>query len=431
MKIVFLTSSYYPFYSAIGKCVNNLVNELKNSNEIIVVSNMTTRNLDSDIDYDGHKIVRIRTNYMHKRDDILLSNEMENASRKLKKKMMLQFLRSIGYIKALLSKETLDKNLVDLYLEALIKIGDVDLIVPTCYPFESIVASQRYKEIINKSIRIVPFMFDKFSDSPSLHRNAINKRIKLSRHLSLEEKMILDSVKVLYVDSWIEIMEGYFKTYSEKLIHVEHPLVIDYFSNLKFNIGTGDDEFIDVVYTGVIDKKIRPPHKTLKIISKMIEENNRIRFHFYILGNCAKEINKYCKKYPSNLFNYGRVESDIAISAISNCNILLSIGNTDTSLIPSKVFEYMSAGKPILHFFHSSEDRVISMLDHYGLGYCVNLKDEITISVVRKLVEYCKENKNMKINFRDVEEKFYKASPKFIANLLLSGLDKVSNRSSL
>ncbi|MDP2844413.1 MAG: hypothetical protein Q8O06_12355, partial [Acetobacterium sp.] len=106
--------------------------------------------------------------------------------------------------------------------------------------------------------------------------------------------------------------------------------------------------------------------------------------------------------------------------AIIQSNILLSIGNIDISLIPSKVFEYMSAGKPILHLYHSSEDRVISMLDEYGLGYCISQNDEISDSAIHDLVKFCNENRNSGLSFAEVQEKFYKASPKFISKLLIS-----------
>lgn len=420
MKIVFLTTSYYPFFSAIGKCVFNLVEELKFDNEIIVVSNMTTRNLKSNIHYNGYKVIRIRSDYMSKRDNVLLDSESDSKNNKLKKMLVVFFLRIIGYLNVVFSKESLDKNLIEKYLSALRDIAEIDLIVPTCYPFESVVAAQRFKETTNNTVRITPFLFDKFSDSPTLHRNSFNKRIKRKNHLLLEEEMIKNSFRVLYVDSWIYNMEKYFKAYSEKLIHVEHPLIIDYFSRVSSDNISTEKGYIDIVYTGVIDKKVRPPFKMLKIISRMIESNYKMRFHFYVLGNCTDEITKYSRKYPDNILNHGRVESEIALLAIIQSNILLSIGNIDISLIPSKVFEYMSAGKPILHLYHSSEDRVISMLDEYGLGYCISQNDEISDSAIHDLVKFCNENRNSGLSFAEVQEKFYKASPKFISKLLIS-----------
>jgi hypothetical protein len=424
MKIVFLTSSYYPYFSAIGKCIYNLANELKQENEIIVISNMTTNNLTNEVEFEGHKIIRVRTESMIYRDRILAQNESFNQFAILSNKIKLLLLRMVGYFKVNISKETIQKPLVKEYFKALSNVGDVDLIIPTCYPFEAIVAAQEYKNKTNSDVQIIPFLFDKFSDSPTLHRNQLNKKIKYKNHLSLEEQMIKDSTQVLYVDSWIHKMNNYFSDYDEKLIHVEHPLIIDHFSRLSFGNEINNNEYIDITYTGVIDKKVRPPYETLKIISKMIEKNNKLRFHFYVLGNGIDEINYYNKKYLNNIFNHGQVESNIALSKIMQSSILLSIGNTDTTLIPSKIFEYMSSGKPIIHFFHSEDDRVISMLKDYELAYCINQNEEITDLEISKLVEFCNDNKINKKSFEEVQKIFYKADPKFISNIIQNGQKK-------
>ena len=41
---------------------------------------------------------------------------------------------------------------------------------------------------------------------------------------------------------------------------------------------------------------------------------------------------------------------------INSMHILLSIGNTNTYQLPSKVIEYISLGKPVLHFAEISND---------------------------------------------------------------------------
>jgi glycosyltransferase involved in cell wall biosynthesis len=421
MKIVFITSSYYPYFSAIGKCVYNLVNELKQENEVIVISNMTSNNLKNEVEFDGHKIIRVRTESMIKRDKILSNNESKNKFVILNNRIKMQLLRMAGYLNTIVSKETIQKSLVKEYFKELLSLGDIDLIVPTCYPFESIIAAQEYKNITARTIQIIPFLFDKFSDSPTLHRNKINKKIKYKNNLSLEEEMIKGSARVLYVDSWIDKMKKYFSAYDDKLIHVEHPLIVNHFSGISFDNININSEYIDISYTGVIDKKVRPPYETLKIISRMIEINDKLRFHFYVLGNCTDEINYYHIKYPNNIFNHGQVESNIALLKIMQSSILLSIGNTDNTLIPSKIFEYMSSGKPIIHFFHSENDRVISMLKDYGIGYCINQNKEITDLEINKLVDFCKYNKNNNKHFEEVQNLFYKANPRFISRIILNG----------
>lgn len=420
MKIIFLTSSYYPFFSAIGRCINNVVDELKKENEVIVISNMTTNNLDKAVDYEGHKIVRVRTKSMISRDK-LLSQKNNNIIVKLRKKAKLYYLRVQGYLNAILSTQTIEKPLIKEYFDALSCFNNIDLIIPTCYPFEAVMAAQKYKDKINSKVQIIPFLFDKFADSPTLHRNKYNQKVKYKYNLLLEEQMIKSSNRVLYVDSWIQKMKKYFSQYDEKLIHVEHPLIIDHFTGIATGDEADNDGYINVTYTGVLDKAVRPPTITLNIISKIIEKNNKFRFHFYVLGNAVDEVNYIAKKYPENIINHGQVESNFAFLKIKQSDILLSIGNTDTTLIPSKIFEYMSSGKPIIHFYHSDDDRVISMLKDYELGFCIKQNKEISNSEILSLMDFCISNKTNNKSFEEVQRIFYKASPQYISNIILHG----------
>lgn len=418
MKIVFLTSSYYPYFSAIGKCILNIVNELEKEHEVVVISNMDITGLKSDEIYKNHKVKRIRTKNMILRDN-LQNSEQQNKISIIAKSIELNILRSFEYFRTIFQKETIDYRLVNKYLTGLSELDNVDLIVPTCYPFESIIAAENYKNA-NPNSKLIPFLFDKYSDSPTLHRNLINKIIKYKRHTMLENKMIQNSDKVLYVDSWINKMSKDFSRYSKKSVHVEHPLIVKDYSKYKKNEKKTD--FIDITYTGVLDKKVRPPIKTLEIMGRMIEVNDRFRFHFYILGNSTSIVNAYQKKYPNNIFNHGYVESHVAHEKLQNSNLLLSIGNTDTSLIPSKIFEYMSLGKPIIHFFNSNNDRVNSILNEYGLSKIVNQSSLITSKEVESLNKYCESNKNKSISFNEVHEIFYKATPEYISTILINNL---------
>ena len=49
-------------------------------------------------------------------------------------------------------------------------------------------------------------------------------------------------------------------------------------------------------------------------------------------------------------------------------DILLSIGNMDPNLIPSKLFKYMSIGKPIIHLKRGERDSCLPYLARYPLA---------------------------------------------------------------
>lgn len=417
MRIVFIVGSYHPYFSAIGKCIFNLVKELESEHEIIVISNMDTSKFSSEEEYQMHKIIRVRTNSMRKRDKLVSKKYQVNFIFKTLYKARLLNLRIIGAIKILFSKYSLQKDLINEYIKALAKIENIDLIVPTCYPFESVIASQKFKNLYNNKVNIKPILFDKFSDSPTLHRGKINKKIKFRNNLDLEERMIIDSEKVYIVDSWIQHIANYFEKYKDKILYIEHPLIVDSYNKEDRDV---NDKYIDIVYTGVLDKKVRPPQMTLNILSEVIKKENDIKIHFYILGNCGEIVDKYSRKHRNNIINQGQVASDKALKIICQSDILLSIGNTDVSLIPSKIFEYMSSGKPIIHFYNSEEDRIIDMLSKYELALClkqIDKPDEEYINTIIRFIRYAKGKEKI---FDDVLKEFIEATPKFIANKIIN-----------
>ncbi|NTY10694.1 hypothetical protein EXW93_13930 [Exiguobacterium sp. JMULE1] len=51
MKLVFLVGSYYPNYSAVSKCVSNIIEELSDKFEIIIISDMDIKKFASSEKY--------------------------------------------------------------------------------------------------------------------------------------------------------------------------------------------------------------------------------------------------------------------------------------------------------------------------------------------------------------------------------------------
>ena len=79
-------------------------------------------------------------------------------------------------------------------------------------------------------------------------------------------------------------------------------------------------------------------------------------------------------------------------------DILLNIGNTIPGMVPSKIFEYMSTGKPIISTSCIQNDPVITYLEHYGNAHVINEKETIETEVSR-LKEYLA-GKNVQVHIQ-------------------------------
>lgn len=414
-RIVFIVEGYYPNFSAVGVCINNVVEELSGNYNITIITKKSD-NAQQNTHFNDSSIRYINTtdNYLRNR----ISEKLKTA-RGLRKHILEMgkiAVRGYGYICALLGKSNVKKQDVTAFLRELDNInGKIDAVIPACLPFESVLAALEFKKKYPYEVKVIPFLFDKFSENRTLHRTENNRKKKFQEHLLLEKWMLDECDRVLFVDSWAKHLQAYFSPYVDKFCKVEHPL-------LKRIVTTEtesyDDDRINVVYTGALYKKLRSPLHALKLFSRLIEADKRILLHFYINGDCSSIVNCYCEKYTENIINHGSVPTNFAKAAIINAALLLSIGNSDITQLPSKVFEYISTGNPVVHFYSNQEDPVISILNDYNNSCCVG-NDESSMQQGELKIRELIKNIGNKIEFKEVEKIFYIATPRFTANKIV------------
>ncbi|MHB8129113.1 MAG: glycosyltransferase family protein [Mobilitalea sp.] len=414
-KIVFIVDNYYPNYSAVGVCINNVIQELAISHDVIVITKKH-RNDNQNFQYDNHYIIYYNTMDTYARNYILNKISSSNGIKRKAFKIAKLVIRGFGYLDAILKKTNIKRYEVrGIYNALKIIDGTIDVIIPTCLPMESLIASIDFKNIISNNTKIIPFLFDKFSANSTLHRTERNKRIKFLKHLAIENMIFDKCEKLIFVDSWLEHLNKYFIIYKNKFVQVEHPLLkkIVTTENMVY-----DNQRINIVYTGALYKKIRSPLYALLLLEKLIKKNNKITLHFYITGDCNSIINKYCDKYPDNIKNYGSVSTDMAKAAILSADILLSLGNSDVTQLPSKIFEYISTGNPILHFYSHNEDAVIGLLSRYINSCCISNSIDYNENIEKISLEKIN-NFGDKLEFNEVERIYIDASPKYIAKKII------------
>ena len=398
MRIVVIVGSYAPNYSAVGVCAKNIVDEFTNlGHDVFVIAEESTAPLPQDL---RERVIRV-------------SSRIHSLLLKPQKKYRTLY-RAIRFARSICQTHNVKWDMVGAYLEGLKQVstsGNIDLIVPFCFPFEGCYAAAMFKTK-NMATEVIPFLFDRFAASTSLHRMNINRRFKFQRHLRLENIVFQNSTKILFLPSWSDHIKNYHKNCKAKFVKCEHPLLKPlYCDHYLF-----DNKKVNIVYTGALLKKVRDPKYCLLCIDNIIKYNNNIVIHFYSLGDCQEEINSYQAKYPNNVCNHGLVTSDEAHNAIAGADILLSIGNNDISQFASKNFEYISTGNPIIHFFKHSEDPVNRLLNKYGNAVLVSESETIEESS-KKIVSFiCSDLK--KISFSDIKSSLIEATPSYIVQQL-------------
>ena len=420
LNIVILAGEYYPYFSACSNCINNIAQELKNGNNVTVIAGKNDFGLKKTYDYDGIEIVRISDNFtcFHKWcEDKIRTNE--SIVSKLFYYNLLQIKRILFALKNLFRLESIDywqvrKMIYE--LKQVEKVKPVDIIIPVSAPYECIFAAINYK-IQSPNVKVIPFQLDHFAEANSIYKFKFIKRIRYKRHISLE-KLTLENCTHIFILPQLEphYKSEIFKKYIDKYTVAEHPLFkkhgnnpnIERINNLK------NPTKIDLVYAGSFDLKLRNPTYFFKTLEES-SIKNKICLNMYTFGNCGAIVGEYHRVLKDTLHDHGRVPMETAFGAMNNADILVSIGNNAKNEVPSKLFDYLSFGKPIIHFYFVDEDAYIEYLRPYPYALCLKMDKSLINQNTKLFSEFCIDNAGKSVCFEDLYKIYYYASPQYIS----------------
>jgi len=414
--VVFLVGSYHHFYSAVGNCVERVISILKNDFYISVICFKNSFELKNKDKYDSYNIYRIETRYQRS------LNFWRNSSHKNKfhifRNIAIFFIRIINLLKFLSRPQSIDTELIDCFsneLEKLNKAHKIDAVVPVVFPFESVMAAINFKTRKSSNCILLPYLFDGFSGSPSLHRFNINRKIKFKNNKKLEIIMLKTSDKIFSMHSLKDHFNSEFsQPLLSKITYLEHPLLIKPSLASKRN----DKEGISFTYAGSLIRGVRSSDGCLALFYE-ISKKNLIKVNFYCFGNDSDAIYQYSKKAPHIFNNFGKVQQNEVKKAISCSDFLISIGDIEGKQISSKIFDYLSTGKPIIHFAYVQDCINIELLRPYPLAHIVLLENKFHYeqSVINNTIAFIKKFNGMSLSFSDVQKIYPQALPKSTANL--------------
>lgn len=130
-------------------------------------------------------------------------------------------------------------------------------------------------------------------------------------------------------------------------------------------------EYIDCVYAGRFYANIRNPEELLRTFSLI--KDPRIRLQLFSVG-CEDMVRLYADRNP-NIVAHGLVSHDDILRIYRYADVLVNVGNTSAEFLPSKTFEYIVTGKPILHF--CGNGATCAPLESYPLALQVDADTDI------------------------------------------------------
>jgi len=392
MKILCLVDKYFPDSSANTICADNIANFFKAKGHQFDF--LAIKNSADDLDYsvhNGSNIIKIGTYY----DEVLKKyGKKYNAKSWMelpwffrKSRSFFQRIKrftriSTGYS----SLDVLDYN--DLY-KKIIKINKhYDCLITFCMPFAFQIIG---KELMERGIadKWYPIFLDAFVYNKCLAQSKINYRKKVA------EKVLEKANHIFMVDGIVNEnkKQGFNPDYHKNVTEIYIPILKE-MSLPKMKKTTIKKTLI---YAGLFYKDIRNPEKMLNILSKLSSE-----CEVKIFGQGCEDIVSEKK----NLFNKsslnigGLISHDECLKEISKADFLINLGNSITNQMPSKVFEYISFGKPIINFYFTEEDMCLDVFKKYPLAFNVNVNN-YTKEDIEKLNKFINENNGKLLSYEE------------------------------
>tara|TARA_B100000287_G_scaffold407870_1_gene433695 strand:+ start:1 stop:846 length:846 start_codon:yes stop_codon:yes gene_type:complete len=138
-------------------------------------------------------------------------------------------------------------------------------------------------------------------------------------------------------------------------------------------------------YFGIFTKGVRSPNNFLK----SLKDIDDIEIFWYVNDDSREQI-KSNNLMISNSHFKNIVPREDAINLMADSvHCLISIGNMNTNQLPSKVIEYLSTGKPVIHFAEVPNDPVNIIAEKFDNLFILT-KEENIENFFMKLNKYFK-----------------------------------------
>lgn len=128
----------------------------------------------------------------------------------------------------------------------------------------------------------------------------------------------------------------------------------------------GGADTIDMVYLGVLYPGLRAPDGLLALFAAMHAKNDRLRLHFFgDVKGCEAAFAPYRDRQGTAIQLHGPIPRSAVPATMAAADILINLGNATTHQLPSKLVEYIAAGRPILNVARFENDTAAVFLkDH-------------------------------------------------------------------
>ena len=284
----------------------------------------------------------------------------------------------------------------------ILKEDKYDIVVAQCNPEESVWAGTWLKKNGYANQLVVLFWDNIYGKLPRwmvLERFALRRQRKSENFIA----KFADTLVSLYPIRDFHIKYGDVPNAIGKRVYLGIPSIAPPkpLHDSKYSYVIQNDK-INILYSGTVFRS-----EYVAYLVELLNKTNcaeKINLIFFSRGVSVEDFSRFGNSFKGSIQTNGWIPIDELLALYSKMDYFLSFPGIPTA-IRSKVFEYMSYGKPLLLLYDDDSDVNVSTFSRYP--FCLSVDQRRSANDNSKIVEtYLIENKGKYVNFNDVERLF-------------------------
>lgn len=406
MKILFILGAYKPRASANGLCASNVIEQLKRQGHTVTVL------ANSNIGCDPHEIDNGMEVYRVKQRLSIRLKEYSSVfatRRPITAKIAAGLSAVINKLQLFIMSPVwpvVSTGTIRRFRNAamaLQKRYDFDAVVSVYTPIETLLAGYELKKAFPQ-IKYIPYFLDSLSGGYG-PRYFTQERI-IQRGLKIEKKIFPQADMVVAMRSSQEHQRKYNKEYKERIVFLDIPMLTR--AEEQPNLLAPKQQY-KFLYVGSISRNIRDPKTLIDALACMDDGNVVCEF----VGNidCMEAFAGLKQIMGERLIFTGYIHHDQLAEKIAGAHVLLNVGNLISTMVPSKIFEYMSYLKPIISTYDIEDEPSAKYLSQYPLALLLSGQDGPETNA-QKITEFLQDIHSKQVDYETLENQFYLNTPK-------------------